>query len=422
MPPADPKLAREFAVDVVRRLRAAGHEALWAGGCVRDQLMGQLPKDFDVATNAPPNRIREVFGPRRTLAIGAAFGVITVLGPRGAGQIDVATFRRDAAYSDGRHPDSVAFSDAENDAQRRDFTINGLFYDPLADRIIDYVGGQDDLERRVIRAIGDPAARIAEDKLRMLRAVRFAARFDFAIDEGTRAAIKQQARELVIVSAERVAMELRLILTHGSRARGLELLADTGLLEVVLPESQAVLSSSDAWSRSLAVLAGLHSPTFAMALAALLREIHLQRPDTQIARHVFTRWKLSTDELEGVDKLLREESIIRTARKQLWPRLQRILVAPRVDELLAYCEAVSQVLDVDASDVDYCRQQLQLPPGELNPTPLITGDDLKALGIPPGPSYRELLDAVRDAQLEKRIATRDEALQLVSSQIQKSKI
>src|SRR3954470_5971345 len=228
MPAVDPKLAREFAVDVARRLRESGHQALWAGGCVRDQLMAQMPKDYDVATDAVPDRVREVFGKRRTLPIGASFGVITVLGSQGAGQIDVATFRRDAAYSDGRHPDAVSFSDAEHDAQRRDFTINGLFFDPVEDRVIDFVGGQEDLARRVVRAIGDPLARIAEDKLRMLRAVRFAARFDFAIEDKTLAAIKQQARELIIVSAERVATELRLILTHPNRARGIELLAETG--------------------------------------------------------------------------------------------------------------------------------------------------------------------------------------------------
>src|SRR5437762_5960893 len=214
MAAVDAQLARQFAVDVVRRLRESGHQSLWAGGCVRDQLMGQLPKDYDVATDAVPDRVRDVFGRRRTLAIGASFGVITVLGPEGAGQIDVATFRRDADYSDGRHPDAVTFSDAEHDAQRRDFTINGLFYDPLAEQVIDYVAGQDDLQRRVIRAIGEPLRRIAEDKLRMLRAVRFAARFDFALDEATRAAIVQQAHELIIVSAERVAAELRMNLTH----------------------------------------------------------------------------------------------------------------------------------------------------------------------------------------------------------------
>jgi poly(A) polymerase len=410
----DPNLARDFAVEVVRRLRASGHQALWAGGCVRDRLMDQVPKDYDVATDAVPDRIREVFGPRRTLPIGAAFGVITVLGPKGAGQIDVATFRRDAGYSDGRHPDAVSFSDAEHDAQRRDFTINGLFFDPLEDRVIDYVGGQDDLQKGIIRAIGDPLARIAEDKLRMLRAVRFAARFDFAIEDKALAAIQQQARELVIVSAERVAAELRLILTHASRARGVELLADTGLLEIVLPESVLLLQSRDQWSHSLAVLASLHAPTFAMSLAALLREIQLGDPAKNLPQLVFERWKLSTDEHVGVEKLLREEPLIRTARKHPWPKLQRILVAPRVDELLGYCEAVARVLDATTAEIDFCREQLALPPAELNPPPLITGDDLKQLGIPPGPAYRDLLEAVRDAQLVGQIQTRDAALALAA--------
>ncbi len=412
MASVNPNAAREFAIDVVRRLRAAGHEALWAGGCVRDQLMEQLPKDYDVATNAVPERIREVFGIRRTLAIGAAFGVITVLGPRGAGQIDVATFRRDAAYSDGRHPDAVTFSDAENDAQRRDFTINGLFYDPVTERVIDFVGGQADIEHGLIRAIGDPLARIAEDKLRMLRAVRFAARFDFAVEEQTLAAIKQQARELIIVSAERVATELRLILTHGSRVRGVELLAETGLLEVVLPEIAPVLQSGEAWSRTLAILGSLHAPTFAMSLAALLRELHVCEPGKHLARIAFQRWKLSTDELAGVEKLLSEESLIRLARQQPWPKVQRALVAPRLEELLGYCEAVARVVDGFTGEIDYCRHKSSLPVEELNPPPLITGDDLKRAGIPQGPIYREILDAVRDAQLEKIIASPETALEI----------
>ncbi len=409
----DPQLAREFALEVVHRLRESGHQSLWAGGCVRDQLMGQTPKDYDVATDAVPDRIREIFGKRRTLAIGAAFGVITVLGPKGAGQLDVATFRRDAAYSDGRHPDSVAFSDAEHDAQRRDFTINGLFYDPLADDVIDYVGGQDDLARRVICAIGDPLARIAEDKLRMLRAVRFAARFDFAIDDATLEALKQQACELTVVSPERIAAELRLILTHSSRARGLELLAETGLLEVVLPELASLLQSRDQWSRSLSILSALESPTFSMSLAALLRELQAVDSGKSISRVVFDRWKLSTNELEGVEKLLREEPIIRAASHQPWPKLQRILVAPRIDELLGYCEAVTRVLDGSTAEIGFCRAKLALPTAELDPPPLITGDDLRQLGIPPGPAYRDLLDATRDAQLEKRIHTRDDAILLV---------
>jgi tRNA nucleotidyltransferase/poly(A) polymerase len=409
----DPNLARDFAVQVVERLRTGGHQALWAGGCVRDQLMGQMPKDYDVATDALPDRVRELFGKRQTLAIGASFGVITVLGAREAGHIEVATFRRDAEYSDGRHPDSVAFSDAEHDAQRRDFTINGLFFDPIAQQVIDYVGGQADLEKGVIRAIGEARARLAEDKLRMLRAVRFAARFDFEIEPVTLAAIKEQCRELVIVSAERIAAELRLILTHPSRAKGLELLAETGLLEVLLPEAAALLESHDAWSRCLAILAGMHAPTFTMALAAVLRELQPPPGGDRPADRVFRRWKLSNDELDSLRWLLGEESVIRTARAQSWPRLQRILAAPRSAELVGYCEAIARVEDGSTAQIDFCREKLALPAQDLNPLPLITGDDLKQLGIRPGPAYRELLEAVRDAQLDGKIAAREDALQLV---------
>ena len=412
MPALDPNQAREFAVEVVRRLRAAGHQALWAGGCVRDRLMGLLPKDYDVATDAAPERVREIFGQRRTLPLGAAFGVITVLGPKAAGQIEVATFRKDASYSDGRHPDAVTFSDAEHDAQRRDFTINGLFFDPLAEQVIDYVGGQRDIEQRVIRAIGDPLARIAEDKLRMLRAVRFAARFDFALEPGTQAAVRQQARELVIVSAERVATELRLILTHANRAAGVQLLADTNLLEVVLPEATLLLQSRDPWSRCLNVLSLLHAPTFSMALAAVLRELQLAEPVRDLPQIVFERWKLSTDELIGVSRLLRDEPLIRTARAHPWPKLQRVLIAPRTDELLGYCEAVAHTLDGSAAEIEFCREKLALPPAVLNPPPLITGDDLKRLGLPPGPLFRTVLEAVRDAQLDQRVTTPAAALAL----------
>jgi tRNA nucleotidyltransferase/poly(A) polymerase len=278
--------------------------------------------------------------------------------------------------------------------------------------VLDFVGGGKDLAAGIVRTIGDPEQRFAEDKLRMLRAVRFAARFDFTLEERTLTAIRQQAHELVIVSAERVAAELRLILTHTSRVRGLELLAATGLLEVFLPESTVLLESSDEWSRSLAILTALDSPKFSMALAALLRELHLAEPANDVPRVVAGRWKLSTDELTGVEKFLREEPLIRTARQQPWPKLQRILITPRIDELLGYCEAVAKTLDATTADNDFCREKLSLPPAELNPPPLITGDDLKALGIPPGPAYRDLLEAVRDAQLSKQTATKDEAVAL----------
>ncbi len=195
-------------MDVVRRLRKAGYLAYWAGGCVRDQLLGREPKDYDVATDAKPDEIRTLFGRGRTLALGASFGVITVIGPPGAGQIEVATFRDDVGYSDGRHPDHVHFSTAEMDASRRDFTINGLFFDPIGQEVIDYVGGREDLRLRRIRAIGDPVKRFTEDKLRMLRAVRFSAGFDFELDPATWGAICRMSAQITVVSWERISAEI----------------------------------------------------------------------------------------------------------------------------------------------------------------------------------------------------------------------
>ena len=202
-----PTTPRQFAREITAKLQEAGYQALWAGGCVRDQMLGKEPKDYDVATSARPEQVRELFGHKRTLPIGASFGVITVLGPKSAGQIEVATFRRDADYSDGRRPDAVEFTDAREDALRRDFTINGMFYDPVHDRVEDYVGGVEDLKKKVIRAIGNPHERIYEDKLRMLRAVRFSSTYGFEIDPATLDAIRQHAHEIKIVSGERIGAE-----------------------------------------------------------------------------------------------------------------------------------------------------------------------------------------------------------------------
>ena len=226
-----------FAVDVVRRLRKEGHEALWAGGCVRDQLLGKLPKDYDVASTATPDEVIQIFGRRRTVAVGASFGVVMVLGPdKAAGQIEVATFRSDGEYLDGRRPSSVSFCRPEEDAHRRDFTINGMFFDPLEERIIDYVGGLEDLAAGIVRAIGDPVARFTEDKLRMLRAVRFTATFGFALDEATAAAVRQLRQQICQVSEERITQELKRMLSHSSRALSFELLNQTALLAEILPE------------------------------------------------------------------------------------------------------------------------------------------------------------------------------------------
>ncbi len=406
----DPAKARDFAVEVAAKLRAAGYEALWAGGCVRDRLLGCEPKDYDVATSATPDQIREVFGKRRTLAIGAAFGVITVRGPRRAGQIEVATFRRDAAYSDGRHPDSVAFSNAEEDARRRDFTINGLFYDPLLDEVIDYVGGRADLAKRILRAIGDPEERLSEDKLRMLRAVRFATALGFEVDPTTMHAVQRHANELQVVSVERITGELRRLLLDANRRRGLELLRESGLLAQVLPELDC---AGDAWRPTLDTLNAIQEPTFAVAVAVLLRSVHLRSASDHVAKDICRRWKLSNDELEGVLLCLKHEATIRQAPTMDWPVLQRVLIVARIDELMSYCAAIAQVIDGSEDAIQFCRQTLALPEAQWNPAPLITGDDLKRAGIPAGASYRELLVAVRDAQLNGEITRQDAALAFV---------
>lgn len=453
----EPAAARNFALEVVRRIRQAGFEALWAGGCVRDRLLGLVPKDYDVATSATPDQIQQLFGHRRTLAIGASFGVISVRGGRREGQIEVATFRRDAAYLDGRHPQYVTFSTAVDDAQRRDFTINGLFYDPIEERVLDYVGGQEDLVRGVVRAIGDPTQRIDEDKLRMLRAVRFAATFRFALDPATLAAVQKHARQLGIVSAERVAAELRRMLVHDQRHRALELLAECELLTVILPEAAdcwPVAGERDddrvaSWNRVVGLLEQLHEPSFAVALAALLREpcwhgrgsaglptreagaaatepaeaLATRAPVTSsedqensVARFVARicgRWRLSKEETAGVSRILTIEPLLRRARRLAVPQLQRILVGPWIDEGLQLAQAVARVEHDAAEDLALCRERLALPRQILNPPPLVTGSDLIGLGIPRGPKYRLLLDAVRDAQIEGRIRDQAEAIALV---------
>lgn len=421
-PSADPH--RRFALEIVRRLRQEGFQALWAGGCVRDQLLDLTPKDYDVATDAIPEQVRRIFGRKRTLAIGQAFGVIVVLGPKSAGQVEVATFRQDAAYSDGRHPDHVTFSSAPEDAQRRDFTINGLFYDPLAEQVIDYVGGQQDLQRRVIRAIGDPAQRFAEDKLRMLRAVRFATVFEFQIEADTLEAIRRSAAELTIVSAERIAAELRRILAHTRRRMGIQLLDQCGLLTRVFPELHPFVQApsdnplSTVWQKTLEILDRLEQPSPATAMAALLRSLTVgESDDLHKIRRIGQRLRLNNAEIAEIDFLIHHESMIRTARQQPWPRLQRILIQPLSGPLLDYAQAVADVVDGSINDILFCREKRALPDHQWNPPPLITGDDLRAAGVPPGPIYRQILDQVRDAQLDQKIATRDQALELVRQQI-----
>jgi tRNA nucleotidyltransferase/poly(A) polymerase len=405
----DPQIQREFAVDVVAKLRAGGFETYWAGGCVRDQLLGRQPKDYDVATSARPEQIRQLFGQRRTLALGAAFGVITVLGTKQSGQIEVATFRRDADYSDGRHPDTVTFSTPAEDAERRDFTINGLFFDPQASRVIDFVGGEQDLQRGIVRAIGDPLARFREDKLRLLRAVRFAAAFGFEIESATCQAIEQMAGEIHAVSAERIAAELRLILTHANRRRGVALFAEVGLLKAILPEVAAQQTDASQWLSTLQILEALDEPGFPLALAALVHEFG----DAALIDSIGTRLKLANSETSRAGWLVANWRSFEQAREMPWPKLQRLLIAPGAGECVALIAARAAVTGEHQADVDYCRTRLALPQADLNPPPLISGNDLITHGIPPGPDYQRFLERVRDEQLEKRVASREAALELV---------
>jgi poly(A) polymerase len=397
-------LPRDFALEVVQKLRTAGFEALWAGGCVRDQLLGLAPKDYDVATSAKPEEIRAVFGPRRTLAIGAAFGVITVLGRRQQGQIEVATFRTDAQYSDGRHPDSVHFTTAEHDAQRRDFTINGLFFDPVAGEVVDFVDGRADLARRMVRAIGDPHLRFGEDKLRLLRAVRFAATFDFTIEPATLAAIQAMAGEIDQVSAERIGAEVRRMLTDPRRAAALDLLGQTRLLAQVLPEVAHLDAPALADTRR--VLAALDRPTLPLALAALLH----RSPDAQAASTVGRRLRYTNHEIHRALWLRAQLPTIHDAQHVAWPRLQRVLVHDGAPELVALHAALA---GPDDRALAVVRERLAWPADRLNPPPLVDGSDLIGHGLAPGPEFTRLLEAVRDAQLRGEIETKLGALTLV---------
>ena len=404
MASVDREHQRRFAVEVVERLRRAGHEAYWAGGCVRDQLLGLAPKDYDVATSATPDQIVTLFGRRRTLAIGAAFGVITVLGAKAAGQIEVATFREDQAYRDGRHPESVTYSTARLDAQRRDFTINGLFYDPQCDQVIDHVDGRADLERRVVRAIGDPHARFGEDKLRMLRAVRFAAAYGFRLDPATQRAIHEMADTIHLVSAERIGAELQQMLLLPRRSAAMRLLRASALLEHLLPEVSG-LGAGRAWDETLRVLAALAEPTFPLVLAGLLHRVEGPNVVTAIGRRC--RWTLKA--VRRAAWILAHYRDIGSARSLPWPQLQPLLVQDGTAELLELHRAIASPA---SPELAYCRRQLALPADELDPDPLLTGDDLVAHGMRPGKVFRVLLDRVRAAQLLGEISTKEEALDL----------
>jgi tRNA nucleotidyltransferase/poly(A) polymerase len=346
--------------------------------------------------------------------------VISVIGPKAAGAVEVTTFRRDAAYSDGRHPDSVTFSSPEEDASRRDFTIDGLFFDPVEDRVIDFVGGQKDLAEKRIRAIGNAGDRFAEDKLRMLRAVRFAAAFGFALDDETRLAIAAMAAEIHVVSPERIAQEMRRMLADSGRAEGIRLLFETGLAVEVLPE----IVPQDASARlrleeTLALLARLGKGCdFPLALAVLLHPFsNAAGPAAAASAAVCLRWKLSNKETERICWLVEHRQALIPAWSMRWSAIQPLLTADGVFDLLTLMEAASPA---EAEAAAHCRRLLEQFHERLDPPPLLTGNDLLAVGIPRGPQYKTLLQQIRDAQLDEQVRTKEEAMEMVET-IQKGK-
>lgn len=432
---------RDFAIDVVRRLHEAGYQALWAGGCVRDELLGLTPNDYDVATDARPAEVRKLF--RRTVAVGESFGVIEVLGPRIDGQylsVEVATFRRDKDYVDGRRPVGVEFTDAREDALRRDFTVNGMFFDPLRGELLDYVGGRDDLKARVLRAIGAPELRFGEDRLRMLRAVRIATRFELRVEPATAAAIRVMAPGITVISAERIAKELRELLVHPRRAQGIALLDELGLVEPVLPELLPMQGlpqgppsapTGDLWGHTLRVLDLLGpAPSFPLALAALLHDVGKPQtagrtPDrytfyghehvgARIADALCARLRLSNADRERTVWLVERHQYLADAQGLRSSKLYPILTHPGFGELLALHRADALASGRGLEHVEYCEFLLRdCPLEQLNPPPLLGGHDLTRLGVKPGPVFKRLLDAVREAQLDGTVKAREQAVELV---------
>jgi poly(A) polymerase len=421
------------AGEIVRRLRRAGHEAYLAGGSVRDMLLGRTPVDYDIATSATPDEVRALFP--RTVEVGAAFGVIRV--EADDGEYEVATFRTEGPYLDGRHPSSVRYATAREDALRRDFTINGLFYDPETGGVQDFVGGRADLKARIIRTIGDPQARFAEDHLRMLRAVRQAAELGFEIAPETLAAVGGVREELRTVSAERLRDEMVRMLTGPDPPRGLALLRDTGLLEIVLPEVAAEIGveqpeafhpEGDVFEHTRLAVGQLRHPSVALAMATLLHDvgkpgtfrradrIRFDRHDevgAAIARRVMERLRFSRREADRVTDLVGRHMIFKDVPHMREARLRRLLAEETFPELLELHRADCLASHGDLSTYEWVRERLaRIADEPLAPPRLITGDDLIVLGLRPGPQIGEILRSVEDARLEGRVRTRDEALAL----------
>jgi poly(A) polymerase len=447
--PARPSAAERAARRVAERLHAAGFVAYFAGGCVRDRLRGEQPSDFDVATDATAVQVQALFD--RTVPVGAQFGVVLVVSEGHA--VEVASFRTDAEYVDGRRPVAVHPASAEEDAQRRDFTINGMFLDPRSGAVLDFVGGRADLQAGIIRAIGDPVARLREDRLRMLRGIRLAAKLRFAIEPRTFEAIRAHAGEITGIAWERIGEEIVRILREGGARRGFELLEQSGLLAHVLPEVAALKGveqspdhhpEGDVFTHTLLLLEqlGWHSepggppsftaPSEALALAALLHDI--AKPDCAVRRGeritfyghcelgaeravaICQRLKRSREVWERVEYLVRNHLRLVSAPVMRRSTLRRFLAEPGIDELLALARMDALAASKDLRHYEFCRAALASFSDEpLRPPPLLRGRDLLALGYPRGPLFGEILHAVEERQLDGELTTAEDALAWVQA-------
>ena len=394
--PAD----RSTALWVLQRLRQAGHEAFFAGGCVRDMLLGTDSVDYDIATAATPQEVAKLF--KRVLLVGAKFGVAVVLHRKHA--VEVATFRSDLSYSDGRRPDSVHFTTARADAERRDFTINGMFYDPVADEVIDYVGGREDIERRVIRTIGDPNERFAEDYLRMLRAVRFAMRLDFQIEPATAEAIAARAENISAVSGERVCDELTKMLSIASAGKAVVALGEMGLAQVILAD---LFSADDLWARAVARVRGAAaSEDTILTLGALLCEL----PDKTI-RKFMRHWGASNERQDALRFFARHVRSWSKAGVMPLCDFKRLMADPNFARLVELW-ALQEYADTGGTSLTGAARDRAdgIDADQVSPPPFVTGGDLCAIGMLPGPAFGEMLRTLYDAQLNEEITTRPDAL------------
>jgi poly(A) polymerase len=430
----------KVALEVAARLRQSGHIAYFAGGCVRDMVRGLIPKDYDIVTDARPEAVQSLFP--HTFAVGAHFGVIIVL--ENGFQFEVATFRSDDAYIDGRHPSAVHFSSPEEDAQRRDFTINGMFYDPLAEKMIDLVGGRADIDAKLVRAIGDPAQRFAEDRLRMLRAVRFAAVLGYEIEKATWDALAANADSINQISAERIRDELVRIFLSPNRVRGWDLLDSSGLMRAILPELEAMKGvlqpeqfhpEGDVFVHTRLMLQLLpQEVSVPLVLAVLFHDVgkpvtatvdktgrirfnEHDRIGAQMTEAIMRRLRFSGAEIEAAVEMVQQHMVFKDVPNMRVARLKRFMARPTFDEELELhrvdCESSHRMLD----NYEFLlRKRQEFANEPIIPPPLVRGDDLIALGLKPGPKFGEILEAVETRQLEGTLRTPEEALDWVKQE------